>query len=330
MSAPALDETAREAIRWMVLLHSGEASPQEEQGFTAWLHRSERNKAAWRHLNGPVADALGPARSLNQLAPGQAHALANAMSQAHERVQKRRRVLRGALAIGGVSTGAATLLHRFEPLQTSFADLRTRTGQRERFALADGSSLLLNARSAADVHITSTHRQVRLRTGGVIAETQPDPSRPFCVTTSHSDVLVKGTTQTKFLVQQQEKGCLVAALDQSLQIVPRNGMPMELLSGRSMWISPDGTSASTDQGAAAASWENGRVVVYDRPLGEVIDAMRSYRTGFLRITPAAAALKVYGSYPLDDTDEALKSMAETLPVSVHVHSGGWLVRIELA
>ncbi|MNY74104.1 fec operon regulator FecR [compost metagenome] len=68
----------------------------------------------------------------------------------------------------------------------------------------------------------------------------------------------------------------------------------------------------------------------DRPLGEVIAALRAYRTGFVRISPEAAALKVYGSYPLDDSAAALASIAETLPVAVHVHPGGWLVRIELA
>lgn len=330
MNAPALDETAREAIQWMVLLHSGEASAQEERRFIEWLKGDERNRSAWEHLNGPVRDALSPVRSLNQHAPGQAHALANAMSEAKARIQKRRRVLKGALAIGGVSASAAALLHRFEPLQTTFADMRTGTGQRQRFELADGSSLLLNARSAADVQMTSTHRQVRLRMGSVIAEVQLDSLRPFSLATSHGDVLAKGTARTKFLVQQQKQGCLVAALDQSLQIVPKNGTPMELLSGRTIWLSAEGVSSSTEQAASAASWENGLVAVYDQPLGKVIDAMRAYRTGFLRISPSAAALKVYGNYSLDDTDEALKSIAETLPVAVHVHSGGWLVRIELA
>lgn len=330
MNPPALDETAREAIQWMVLLHSGEVSPQQQQRFTAWLHGNERNQAAWQHLNGPVTDVLSPVRLLNQVVPGQARALADAMSEAKTRVQKRRRLLRGALAIGGASTGAAAVLHRFQPLQATFADLSTGTGQRQRFELSDGSSLLLNARSAADVQMTSTHRRVRLQMGAVIADVPLDPARPFSLTTRYGDVLASRTARTRFLAQQQEQGCLVAALDQPLQIVPRNGRPMELLSGRTLWLAAEGASPSTAQAASAASWENGRVAVYDRPLGEVIEAMRSYRTGLLRISPPAAALKVYGNYPLDDTDEALRSIAETLPVAVHVHSGGWLVRIELA
>jgi hypothetical protein len=37
----------------------------------------------------------------------------------------------------------------------------------------------------------------------------------------------------------------------------------------------------------------------------------------LRIAPRAAALQVYGTYALDDTDRALTALAETLPITVH-------------
>lgn len=332
MSAPALDATAREAIRWMVLLQSGEASPQDRQGLDAWLRRDARHRAAWQHLNGPVADALDPARLLNQQAPGQAHAMADAMAEAKARVQRRRRVLRGALALGGVGTAGAALVQRFDPLQHRLADWHTATGQRRRFALADGGSVLLDARSAADVRFTTSRREVRLHAGALIADVPADPQRPFCVVTDHGEVQTLATGQrTRLLVRQHGHGCLVAALDQPLQVLPRHGPPPHRMSaGDAVWLGAEGLRPADEGAESAAAWEGGRIVAYDRPLGEVVDALRAYRTGFLRISPAAAALKVYASYPLDDTDAALESIAQTLAVSVHVHAGGWLVRIELA
>lgn len=315
----------------MVLLHSGEASQQERRGFDAWLMRDERHRTAWQHLTGPVANALDPIRTLNQHAPGQAYAMADAMADAKSRVQRRRRVLRGALALGGVSSGAVALLQRFDPLQNAFADFHTATGQRQRFELADGSVLVLNARSAADVKFTPTRRQVSLRMGALIAEVQPDLQRPFCVSTAFGDIqALNSDQQAKFLVRNQQDDCVVAALDQALQITPKQGAQVRLPPGSVIRLSNHGINPTFESAASAAAWESGRVAVYDQPLGEVIEAMRPYRAGLLRISSAAASLKVYGSYPLDDTDEALRSIAETLPVYVHVHSAGWLVRIELA
>ncbi len=331
MSAPPLDATAREAIRWMVLLQSGEAGPAERQRFDAWLERDERHRAAWLHLNGPVADVLAPVRAFHPHAPDRAQAMAQALAQAKTRLQRRRRVLRGALALGGAGAGTAALLQRFDPLQHTFADVHTATGQRRHFALADGSTLLLNARSAADVQFTHERRQVTLRAGALIADVLPGRQRPFCLVSAHGEVQpLDAGRPARLLVRQQAQGSLVAALDQALRITPRQGPPVELPSGGTASLTAQGMRPATEEAVAAAAWESGRVTVYDRPLGEVIDALRAYRAGFLRIDPAAAALKVYGSYPLDDTDEALRSIAETLPVAVHVHSGGWLVRIERA
>lgn len=331
MSAPVLDATAREAIRWMVVLQSGEAGPEDRQGLDAWLRSDARHRAAWQHLNGPVADALDPARVLNQQAPGQAHAMADAMAEARARLQRRRKVIRGALAVGGVGTAGIALVQRFDPLQHRLADLHTATGERRRFALADGSSVLLDARSAADVRFTASRREIHLRAGALIADVPADPLRPFCVVSDHGEVQALSTRQrTRLLVRQHGHGCLVAALDQPLQIMPRHGPPHRLACGEAAWLGAQGMRPAAAQAESAAAWEGGRIVAYDQPLGEVVDVLRAYRTGLLRISPGAAALKVYASYPLDDTDGALQSMAQTLPVSVHVHAAGWLVRIELA
>lgn len=328
MSAPALDATAREAIAWMVLLQSGEASGTDQRDFNAWLQRDARHRAAWQHLAGPVARIFAP---LHRQLPGQAQVMADAMADAKTRVQKRRRVLKGALVVAGLGAGTASVLQRFEPLQSRFADLRTATGERRRFALADGSSLLLDARSAADVRFGESRREVRLRQGALIADAQPERARPFCVTTAQGEVQpLDGGARTRFLVRAQPQACLVAALDGALQVTPSQGPSLQLPQGAAAWLTARGAEAAAESAASAAAWEGGRVAVYDRPLGEVIEALRAYRPGFVRISRAAAALKVYGSYPLDDTDAALASIAETLPVAVHVHSAGWLVRIELA
>ena len=66
----------------------------------------------------------------------------------------------------------------------------------------------------------------------------------------------------------------------------------------------------------------------DEPLGQLIEALRPYRAGLLRVSPQAAQLRVYGVFALDDSDRTLRSLAETLPVQVNRH-GFWLTTVDV-
>src|SRR5690606_9848795 len=77
-----------------------------------------------------------------------------------------------------------------------------------------------------------------------------------------------------------------------------------------------------------AAWRHGMLIVRDEPLGRVVDALRSYRRGVLRISPEAARLRVLGAYPLDDADAVLQALEQTLPISVR-RIGEWLVLVDL-
>jgi transmembrane sensor len=80
--------------------------------------------------------------------------------------------------------------------------------------------------------------------------------------------------------------------------------------------------------ADAAAWHDGMLVVHDEPLGAVVDALRPYRRGIIRITPEAARLRVLGAFPLDDIPRTLESLRQTLPISISA-VGGWFVSIDL-
>ncbi|MEG1767075.1 MAG: sigma-70 family RNA polymerase sigma factor [Comamonas sp.] len=80
-------------------------------------------------------------------------------------------------------------------------------------------------------------------------------------------------------LRQQEQSCLVAALDQPLQIAPSQGRPLQLRAGRTIWLSAQGARAGAEEAAAAAAWESGNVAVHDRPLSKVVEGLRAYRAG---------------------------------------------------
>jgi len=339
----ALDQATEDAIAWLVLLRSGEATAADRSAFDGWLQHATRHQNAWQRLTGPVDGAFAAARSLSQRSSSQtneanhllSHALSNAMAESATHAVCRRRMLRGALALSGVTVGSALVAQRFTPLQDSFADFRTGTGERGRFTLPDGSSLLLNARSAVDVAFNSGQRTVLLRSGEVIADICAETSVPFVL--QCRDGLVRtaapdATSSTRILLRKDPDRSLAVTLSGRVEAVANTGARSSqwLLQGQSVWLSASGITPAEGAASTAMAWQQGLVTVNDQPLGDVIAALRPYRRGLLRISPEAAKLRVYGSYPLDDTDRALASISETLPVAVHVHSAGWLVRIELA
>ena len=324
MARAAVDTATEAAIDWLVVMRSGEATPADARAFDRWLQGDARHRQAWQQLAGPVDRLFGSARS-----PGQADAIGTALHDSARRAAHRRQVLRGALAFGGVAAGAGLLADRSWPLQDLVADLRTGTGERRAFALADGSRLLLNARSACDVQDIAGQRGVRLRGGEALAQVLPD-TRPFMLRGVHGQARTAAGSAAQVLVRHGVQRSLAAAIEGPLQLTAGNSLQRLLAPGQAAWFGPEGIEPTAVPAASAASWQRGRLEVHDRPLGEVVAALQAYRRGLIRIAPAAAALRVYGSYPLDDTDRALAAIGQTLPVAVHLHSGGWLVRIDLA
>ncbi|CAB5714720.1 fec operon regulator FecR [Delftia tsuruhatensis] len=325
----ALDAATEAAVGWLVTLNSGEVSASERQGFEHWLQADARHRSAWEQLHGPLQQMLSPLR------PGTAgrmgEAMSEAMGRAEARARRRRSLLRGALGLGGMALGAGFVAHRHAPIHQWTADLRTGTGERCEFALPDGSTVTLDARSAADLDFSGGRRNVFLRQGAVLAHAAPrawvvgQGGDAFTVRTAHGRVRALGT---RFVVRQDADSTLVSMLEHSVRITTTEGHSQVLQQGRSARFGRAGIAEDPTDPATASAWQRGMLEAHDLPLGEVVQALRPYRAGFIRVAPRAAALHVYGTFSLDDTDRALAALAETLPIAVKVYQRGWLVTIE--
>lgn len=322
------DAATEAVIGWLVTLNSGTVTPAERAGFEAWLNADPAHRTAWERLAGPLQDAFSPARAAAARTPG-ARVLDDTLARAEARTRERRRLLRGALALGGVASGAALLIaDRHLPLAQLAADLRTGTGERRDFTLPDGSTVTLDARSAADIDFGPGRRTVTLRQGALIATATPAGAHggaSFIVRTDHGQVRALGT---RFVVRVGEADSYVGMLEHRSEVTAANGQRLQIGEGQSARFGPRGVQPDERPPEAASAWQHGLLQAHDQPLGDVIDMLRPWRAGLIRITPRAAALRVYGSYSLQDTDRALTALAETLPVDVRVYRGGWLVTIE--
>lgn len=305
------DELIDSATHWYVLLRSGQATAEDWQRYHQWRASDARHEALCQQLETRLGVFQIP----------QAQGVSGkVLQQALDAPSSRRQVLQVAFAGAGVALGAA-LLAKPMGLSELTADIRTGTGERRTVTLADGSELLLNAQSAADIQFDSQRRLVRLREGELLAKVASDRNRPFLIQTDHARLHAYGN---RFLVREREGQGQVVALSGAVQIDRQDGERLQLAAGHEVHYDPTGFGPVEASSSAATAWVDGFLQVRDRPLAEVIEALRPYHNGVLRLDPAVAGLRVSGLYRLDNPQQILDTLARTLPIHITRRTGLWV------
>jgi len=304
------DELIDSATRWIVLLRSGQATAADWQRYEQWRAEDPRREALCQQLE----TRLG----VFQIAQAQGVS-GKVLQQALEAPTSRRAVLRGALMGAAVIAGAGWLAR--PALEDLTADLRTGTGERRTVELADGSEMLLNARSTADIQFDAQRRVVRLREGELLVKIAKDSSRAFFIQTDQARLHAYGN---RLLLREREGQGHVVALSGALEINGQNGERLQLDAGQEVSYDRFGFGPVQASSSGATAWIDGFLQVRDRPLAEVIDALRPYHNGVLRLDPAVAGLRVSGLYRLDNPDQILDTLARTLPIHITRRTGLWV------
>lgn len=313
MSQGALEPVAEEAIGWMVRLRSGQDEARQQVLFQQWLAQAPAHAAAWEQLQ----RGLGRHYDVVRRAPG---SLRDTLLQAET---GRRDLLRGVAGLGLLS-GGLWLGARSDTGRSWMADLRTRTGERRTLALADGSRVVLNADSAADFDMSAGQRLLRLYRGSLVVQVAPDAARPFIVRSAQGDARALGT---RFLVEQLSDSTRVVVLEHAVRVSLPAGPSLDLAQGQAALLHAQRIEPLAAGQSYRADWVEGRLSVLDEPLWALIDALRPYKTGFIRVSPQVRDLRVQGVFPLDDSERTLAALAETLPVRIQRY-GPWLTLIE--
>lgn len=339
LKEPALDPVSEAAVDWLVQFHSGQMSEADHARHHAWLAAHPQHQVIWQRLAGSLNTQFGAARAVaaqknGATSPATSTAsmgelMGEALGYAQRRGSYRRRLLSGALAFGAISATTALVVDRQTPLRQLAADLRTGTSERHAFTLPDGSELLLDARSAVDLDFGAGRRRVRLRQGALLVQATPATNGvpPFEVLSPHGAIQALGT---RFHVRLSDESTHVGMLEHATRLTTATGTTQVLAEGRSASFNALTIAYEDTNPHAAAAWQQGMLEIHNQPLGEVIQALRAYRSGFIRISPQAAALRVYGNYALDDSDRVFEALASTLPITVRIYQRGWLVVIEAA
>jgi transmembrane sensor len=288
ISAPP-DAASRAATSWLIALQESPHDPDIRAGFEAWRAAAPEHAAAWAetgHVLGLVAAVPRVARSAGS---------------------RRRIAIAASLALA--ASLAALLLPTLLPRWA--ADVATGTAEIRTVQLRDGSTVTLGPESAIDIAFDDRHRLVRLRAGRAFFEVVPDAAHPFVVSARQVDTTVTGTA---FDVRLAGDGVEVGVRHGQVRVEDRGAVPpvQEILGGDD-WVEvgADGAVVRMQRPATEVrAWQEGRLVAIDRPVGDVIDELRTYFDGrIVLLDPALAARRVTGVYDLRNPAAALRALA---------------------
>ncbi|MFD4837120.1 FecR family protein [Achromobacter sp. NPDC058515] len=309
-----------QAAEWYALLRTGEASAAERLQWQQWIDRAAEHRQAWSYVE-RIGRRFAPLAS----SPDRDAAVSAFRQAASVAPRRRRQLLLGLAGMLGTACLGWTAW-RQTPLpamaSTWGADHRAGVGETRRIALPDGTDVWLRALSALNVDYGDRLRRVQLATGELLIDTASDPLRPFVVDTAQGRLRALGT---RFTVRQEEGGVLVAVHEGAVRVdTAASGATGIVQADRQARFTADALDAPMPADPAREAWTRGVLVADDMPLAEVVEELRRYHFGHLGIAPELERLRVFGSYPIDDTGRALDMLASVLPIRVRRTLPWWL------
>jgi transmembrane sensor len=279
----------REAGEWMIALQDRPDDAALCHRFSAW-RTVPGNAAAWEEVERVSALVRVAARA--QAVPRSPGAL-------------RWRALAPVSAVAC----AVALLVGSDFLPRMAADHSTGTAETRVLRLPDGSHVTLAPRSAIALE-ERAGRHVRLVRGTAFFDVVHDPDNPFRVSTGDARVTALGTA---FEVRR-EGGATYVAVHEGLVRTACNGE----------WTDPDplrlGDTQALDCDAGVyshghvppgtvGSWIGGQLIVADRPVSQVVEALRPWHSGLLIARGRGMQRRVTGAYDVRHPDRALSALA---------------------
>jgi transmembrane sensor len=306
-----------QAASWYVQLNDQQSSQQEREHWQAWLAQSGEHQAAWHYVE-RVSQRFAVLQDNQQQAAS--HVLRNSGRASLNRRQTVKSLL---VLVSGGWLGWSAWKESALPLSLArwTADLSTGTGETRETRLSDGSRIWLNALSALNVRFDTAQRLLLLQAGEVLIDTAKDTSRPLLVQTVEGRMRALGT---RFSVRQEDRRTLLNVYEGAVEVRTAQGQVQVAEAGQQLSFSQDHIPPPSVASASREAWRRGLLLADNLPLGQLLEELSRYRPGHLGCDPAVAGLPVMGSFPLKDTDQALRLLEAALPVRVHKPLEWWV------
>ncbi|WP_256930667.1 FecR family protein [Pseudomonas sp. ABC1] len=292
-----LSPLSEEALHWLVMLHGGEADEADWQRYEDWCLRSEAHQAA--------AD--------------EAELLWQRLGSALQRPRRRRTP--ALLLLLGLTFSVAFWQGNE---QGWLADQRTGVAERRTLQLEDGSRLELAPETRVDLRFEDRQRVLTLYRGQLHVQVAADPQRPFVVEAADGAIRALGTG---FDVWRDGDDVRLSVTEHRVR-VRQGAQQRDVDVGQSLAYGARGMAdVQPVDLESAGAWRRDRLVVEERPLGEVLSALSRYHSGVWLVRDAALReLPVTAVFDTRDAEAQLALLEASLPI--RLRRLPWLTLIE--
>lgn len=338
-----------QAIDWLIRLRDDTLSDDEIGEFADWLAQDCRHSQAFAYAEDLFDDMVAAVSeeavaSISTLRPRHPQAVAVPLANEADdnsplRSKKPNKAWSLALlAIAAVWLFAVVLVlpASSHPFDSLLSDYHTATGELFEIQLADGSKILLNTNSAVSVNFDDSKREVILHHGQARFTVATDQQRPFDVKADELNVRALGTVFEVFRanaletsVTVQEHSVQIDLIeDHRQEVPPHKSLSKRLAVGQRLIYRHDGDLSHVEKIELdqVTSWQSRRLVINDRPLGELIEELNRYRVGRVFLSDAQLQnIHVTGVFSLEYPDQILDSICKVLDLKKTQLAGWWVV-----
>lgn len=201
----------------------------------------------------------------------------------------------------------------------------TAVGERSTVTLADGSVMVLNTASQAEIQFSETSRTVRLLKGQALFTVAHGQPAPFRVEAGDRTITAIGTI---FDVRMDGARVQVSMLEGTVRVEPRRadaGPQTETLSAGEVLIAAPSqpVRVKTEDVGTLTSWREGLITFKDTPLTDAVAEINRYASRPILLGDAAAGRhRLSGTFRVGDPQRFAQLMTELFPLKLEKTKDG--------
>ncbi|CAI3791206.1 Protein FecR [Pseudomonas sp. MM221] len=307
-------KAVKQAIQWMLRLRESGHEPTLQQQCVQWRSVNHEHEQAWQRVMHLHQDL--DLRSI----PGAGLAL-QTLETSQQRLHRRQalKLLGGVFMVGS----AAWLAKDLDAIGAWAADYATGTGEQRALTLPDGSLMQLNTRTAVDLAFNDQQRLVRLKQGELMITC--NSRQPVLLQTR--DGLLEGFAGR--FVAYQDNDCTRVSVSHGKVAIhhPGSDQLLWIESGQHWRLDAQGAQRLAHLDMDAMAWTEGLIVTQDMRLSDFLAQVSRYRHGYLGCSDEIADLRLSGVFRLEDPEQLLQLLPQTLPVRLRQRTRWW-IRVE--
>jgi len=311
----------REALAWVIRLHSGAATTEDAEAIARWRQASPEHEQAFR-------DAIGLWRHMGDLTRLHAELdepamAASALAYSRDLLLSRRGLLGGAVLTSLTAYFVARPPLELWPSFTELAaDYRTSKGERRDITLSSNVSLTMNTQTSIAVHTIKDNSQLELISGEAVITSTRQADRPLIVTAGNGRITA---AQAQFNTRCLDGNVAVSCLDGAVAIATDN-RSLNLPKGQQVSYTLAGLGAPSAIDDETTAWERGLLIVHDRPLDEVVVEVNRYRSGRIIVMNSRLGQRmITGTFHLNQLDDFIGQVHGLFGASVQSLPGGIII-----